>query len=550
MEFTNIPPQWDAEGAEPTSDLKKNGFKAGYKPPASYFNFLFNKITACLKELQKGLNKVDNTADKDKQVKSADSLTNAVKIGKANFNGSKDIILCDIMGRATAKPTTGNSGKYTKIATISFEMVWQSCNGLFRIASAENNFQGLLLFDIRLGNTLNTLATDKIQWVYMSNSAYAGCIVATMPRDGVVELYLKAPAQYLTITATLLECYSAELITLHSNQEYVTVVDEIITSTLSGYVSNALSADIAKKAKALEKQTKIGLAAYDGTNDIAISSIMGRANIRSSTNYVNQYVRFATITLDEAWETCSGLFAVMGVENTFQGFLNFYLKRGSTANDMTVLIRWVNMLSNTHFKENDIVASKVGDGIYDLYIHPQKEHMSATVTLLDCYNASAIELHSGEDYTENVNADYTSTFSNGLVYKAIRADQDGEGNVIKDTYADVETGTWTPVFCNSNLHSKYNGTGRYEKIGNKVFIEAFLSLDISTPIYQVNGLPFTANRISGICAPIHYTVDSNANNNLHNAGAYTNAISLNYNTAVSDVPIGDQFYVSGYYTVS
>lgn len=52
MKFENIPPQWDAQGAEPTTELKTKGFLAGYKPPAAYFNWLFNRITACLKELQ------------------------------------------------------------------------------------------------------------------------------------------------------------------------------------------------------------------------------------------------------------------------------------------------------------------------------------------------------------------------------------------------------------------------------------------------------------------------------------------------------------------
>ena len=52
MEFNNIPPKWDAQGTEPSEELKTNGFLAGYKPPAAYFNYLFNKITACLKELQ------------------------------------------------------------------------------------------------------------------------------------------------------------------------------------------------------------------------------------------------------------------------------------------------------------------------------------------------------------------------------------------------------------------------------------------------------------------------------------------------------------------
>lgn len=52
MSFDIIPPKWDAEGIEPSADLQTKGFLAGYKPPAAYFNYLFNRIVACIKELQ------------------------------------------------------------------------------------------------------------------------------------------------------------------------------------------------------------------------------------------------------------------------------------------------------------------------------------------------------------------------------------------------------------------------------------------------------------------------------------------------------------------
>lgn len=52
MDFENKAPKWDAAGAEPSEDLQKNGFMAGYKPPAAYFNYLFNAYTKCVNELQ------------------------------------------------------------------------------------------------------------------------------------------------------------------------------------------------------------------------------------------------------------------------------------------------------------------------------------------------------------------------------------------------------------------------------------------------------------------------------------------------------------------
>lgn len=42
---------YTAGGADP-EDIKAKGFQAGYKPPASYFNWLFTRISECIDELQ------------------------------------------------------------------------------------------------------------------------------------------------------------------------------------------------------------------------------------------------------------------------------------------------------------------------------------------------------------------------------------------------------------------------------------------------------------------------------------------------------------------
>lgn len=62
-EIKNTPPKWDAAGTEPSTDLQANGFVAGYKPPASYFNFLFNRYTACISEMQNILKEMDISVD-------------------------------------------------------------------------------------------------------------------------------------------------------------------------------------------------------------------------------------------------------------------------------------------------------------------------------------------------------------------------------------------------------------------------------------------------------------------------------------------------------
>ena len=79
MKFEKTPPTWNAEGSEPPSSLKTSGFKAGYKPPAAYFNWFWNRVSACLTELQTKLSNVDNTADAEKSVKYASTSGSANK---------------------------------------------------------------------------------------------------------------------------------------------------------------------------------------------------------------------------------------------------------------------------------------------------------------------------------------------------------------------------------------------------------------------------------------------------------------------------------------
>lgn len=85
ISYDNTPLDWKNEGVIPPSDVQTNGFKAGDKPPAAYFNYQWHIIGKCLKELQEklsaentarngitreslGLDKVNNTADSEKKV--------------------------------------------------------------------------------------------------------------------------------------------------------------------------------------------------------------------------------------------------------------------------------------------------------------------------------------------------------------------------------------------------------------------------------------------------------------------------------------------------
>lgn len=110
MDFEKNVPEWHAEGTEPPASLKQSGFEAGYKPPAAYFNWFWNRVSACLTEIsyklkghvestsnphgvtasQIGLDKVDNTSDAEKSVKHASTSGTADKTKSSmtvRFNG-------------------------------------------------------------------------------------------------------------------------------------------------------------------------------------------------------------------------------------------------------------------------------------------------------------------------------------------------------------------------------------------------------------------------------------------------------------------------------
>lgn len=52
MDFEKNVPQWDNTGTEPPADLKTTGWQAEYKPPAAYFNWFWNRVSACLTEIR------------------------------------------------------------------------------------------------------------------------------------------------------------------------------------------------------------------------------------------------------------------------------------------------------------------------------------------------------------------------------------------------------------------------------------------------------------------------------------------------------------------
>lgn len=76
MKFNNKMFDWQNSGAEPSTDLKQNGFRGGYKPPATVFNNFFSRVTKAITELQEKLNAEETSRTNADNGKANTDLTN------------------------------------------------------------------------------------------------------------------------------------------------------------------------------------------------------------------------------------------------------------------------------------------------------------------------------------------------------------------------------------------------------------------------------------------------------------------------------------------
>lgn len=97
IEYENTPVEWQNQGTEPSEDLKKNGFQAGYKPPAQVFNYLQNNISSCLNELQTKLNELSNAVNElPGDIGDVGETVEQMQTDITNINSSIDQIQTDL----------------------------------------------------------------------------------------------------------------------------------------------------------------------------------------------------------------------------------------------------------------------------------------------------------------------------------------------------------------------------------------------------------------------------------------------------------------------
>lgn len=113
--FTKPLPEWKNKGTEPPQILKDTGWKVSQRPPASYFDWFFNRTYEALKELQETAtsgNTLGNTAElttteKTTIVKAINEINEILKINSSPHRDAINVAIKDVGGMFTADDVEG-----------------------------------------------------------------------------------------------------------------------------------------------------------------------------------------------------------------------------------------------------------------------------------------------------------------------------------------------------------------------------------------------------------------------------------------------------------
>lgn len=197
MDFEKTVPEWQAEGTEPPASLKESGFEAGYKPPAAYFNWFWNRVSACLKEIreklsghatnkenphsvtaaQLGLDKVNNTPDAEKSVAFASEAGVGRKVANKftmRINGGStentDLFTYDGSGGKSVNLTPEKLGSAEKdLSNVDGEV--------FRNKASESGVVGIPI--VEAASTDGVAYTATVEGV---TELYNGLIITIIPK--------------------------------------------------------------------------------------------------------------------------------------------------------------------------------------------------------------------------------------------------------------------------------------------------------------------------------------------------------------------------------
>ena len=243
MNFNNTPPKWDEQGTEPSAELQEKGFTAGYKPPAPYFNYMFNKYTECLKELQ---NLVKN------ETVNADKWTCVTTVGKWSR-------ICKLKGYANYLLTIGYS-QTGQAVFYTYALGTGYCSAyISQIGTAGHNSYANIQLRVVQGSN------DEEYYLEVYNNFGADGAVTVNCQCGLSMLNGRTNAAITTF---------AEYTAAEDNP----TIREEITSQPKGVVSDLFYGDLTGNAATADKlkeamQLQIGESTkeLDGTGKVAFS---------------------------------------------------------------------------------------------------------------------------------------------------------------------------------------------------------------------------------------------------------------------------------------
>lgn len=107
MKFDYSPMFWGVSGTKPPESVQNEGWLAGHKPPAAYFNYKWRYDFLSINELQQKLSALDDTHSADKAALEA-AIALKAPLDSPTFTGSPQA------------PTPSNTSNGTEIATTAF----------------------------------------------------------------------------------------------------------------------------------------------------------------------------------------------------------------------------------------------------------------------------------------------------------------------------------------------------------------------------------------------------------------------------------------------
>ena len=233
-----------------------------------------------------------------------------------------------------------------------------------------------------------------------SNAGYLEIATADDANEPIyVRQYGSGKFGTLTRTATLLDS--------SGNTSFPgTVTAPTFAGALNGNAATATSASKLTTAR------NIGKASFNGTNDIYLSDIMGRADTSSTANqYRNQYTKFARIDVsDRTYNACVGKISFINTEaNAAKGILEFYIRTQDTIANSYIELCWSSLTDKKY--ADSVSAVKVSDGVFDLYYQPKNDWNTAKFTIIDCHKPKKITLYSDQGYVSSITPVCTSSLN-------------------------------------------------------------------------------------------------------------------------------------------